>query len=203
MMAQTPQRQSQSMVPQSYRQQPHPQNPMIQSPLAQQHTPLRSDQMHRRPPSMAMPQGMVPQGMNPTGMLPNVAHGQAPGHGYAPPHMWSQGPPQPSPLSQQHNMQQYVQRSAQQSPHPQQSPMHASPQLHHTQSSGSMHGTPVQQYQTMGTMDPGYPAMVQNPYQPSPSPQQFMHHQSTAGQQPGMPGWAPGAQAPQQGWQSY
>jgi hypothetical protein len=203
MMAQTPQRPNQGMVPQSYRQQPHPQNPMIQSPLAQQHTPLRSDQMHRRPPSMAMPQGMVPQGMNPAGMLPNVAHGQAPSHGYAPPHLWSQGPPQPSPLSQQHNMQQYVQRSAQQSPHPQQSPMHASPQLHHTQSSGSMHGTPVQQYQTMGTMDPGYSAMGQNPYQPSPSPQQFMHHQSTAGQQAGMPGWAPGAQAPQQGWQSY
>lgn len=204
MIAQTPQRPSQTMVPQSYRQQPHAQNPMIQSPMAQQHTPLRSDQMHRRPPSMAMPQGMVPSGMGPTGMLPNVAHGQAPGHGYAPPHMWSQGPPQPSPLSQQHNMQQYVQRSTQQSPHPQQSPMHASPQLHHTQSSGSMHGTPVQQYQTMGTMaDPGYPAMGQNPYQPSPSPQQFMHHQSNAGQQPGMPGWAPGAQTPQQGWQSY
>ncbi|KAF2706828.1 hypothetical protein K504DRAFT_385358 [Pleomassaria siparia CBS 279.74] len=174
-MAQTPQRPSQTMPPQSYRQPPHAQNPMIQSPMAQQHTPLRPDQMHRRPPSMAMPQGMVPSGMGPAGILPSVAHGQPQGHGYAPPHMWSQGPPQPSPLSQQHNMQH-----------------------------GSMHGTPVQQYQTMGTMpESGYPAMGQNPYQPSPSPQQFMHHQTTGAQQPGMPGWAPGAQVPQQGWQNY
>jgi hypothetical protein len=203
MVASTPQRQGQVMTPQSYRQQPHPQNPMVQSPMAPQHTPLRSDQMHRRPPSMGMtPQGM-PQGMPSTGMLPNVPHGQTPGHGYGAPHMWAQGPPQPSPLSQQHNMQQYAQRPPQQSPHPQQSPMHASPQLHHAQSSGSMHGTPVQQYQTMGAMDPGYPAMAQNPYQPSPSPHQFMQHQSTAAQQPGMPGWAPSGQAPQQGWQTY
>lgn len=199
MAAQTPQRPGQAMGPQSYRPQPHPQSAMVPSPMAPQHTPLRSDQMHRRPPSMAMPQGMTP-GMAPAGMLPTI--GQNPGHGYPPPHMWAQGPPQPSPLSQQHNMQQYA-RPPQQSPHPQQSPMHASPQLHHVQSSGSMHGTPVQQYQTMAAMgDSGYPAMGQNPYQPSPSPHQFMQHQSTAAQQPGMPGWAPG-QAPQQGWQSY
>ncbi|KAF2869878.1 chromatin remodelling complex Rsc7/Swp82 subunit-domain-containing protein [Massariosphaeria phaeospora] len=196
MTAQTPQR-TQTM-PQAYRPQPHPQGSMVPSPMAQQHTQLRPDQMHRRPPSMGLPQGMAPTGMAPTGMLP-----ANPGHGYAPPHMWPQGPPQPSPLSQQHNMQQYAQRPPQQSPHPQQSPMHASPQLHHIQSSGSMHNTPVQQYQTMGTMaDQGYP-MGQNPYQPSPSPHQFMQHQSTAAQQPGMPGWAPNGQAPQQGWQSY
>lgn len=203
MVAGTPQRPGQTMGPQSYRQQPIPQNTMGPSPMAPQHTPLRSDQMHRRPPSMAMPPQGMPSGMPSTGMLPTVAHGQNPGHGYAPPHMWAQGPPQPSPLSQQHNMQQYAQRPPQQSPHPQQSPMHASPQLHHAQSSGSMHGTPVQQYQTMGAMDPNYPAMSQNPYQPSPSPHQFMHHQSTAAQQPTMPGWTQGPQAPQQGWQTY
>lgn len=204
-IAQTPQRPGQAVGAPSYRPQPHPQNTIVPSPIAQQHTPMRPDQMHRRPPSMGMPQGMTPAGMGPAGMgpagmLPNV--GQSPGHGYAPQHMWQQGPPQPSPLSQQHNMQQYA-RPPQQSPHPQQSPMHASPQLHHAQSSGSMHGTPVQQYQTMGAMgDPSYNAMGQNPYQPSPSPHQFMQHQSSAAQQPGMPGWAPG-QAPQQGWQSY
>jgi hypothetical protein len=100
-------------------------------------------------------------------------------------------------------MQQYAQRPPQQSPLPQQSPMHPSAQLHHTQSSGSMHGTPVQQYQTMGAMgDPGYQNMGQHGYQPSPSPHQFMQHQSTGGQQPNMSGWAP-QQTPQQGWQSY
>jgi hypothetical protein len=200
MPVQTPQRASQNMGVPSYRQQSIPQSNMVPSPMAPQHTPLRSDQMHRRPPSIGMPQGMTPSGMSPAGMLPGV---QNPAHGYAPSHMW-QGPPQPSPLSQQHNMQQYAQRPPQQSPHPQQSPMHASPQLHHVQSSGSMHGTPVQQYQTMNTMggDPGYPGMGQNPYQPSPSPHQFMPHQTGAAQQPGMPGWAP-QQTPQQGWQSY
>ncbi|KAF2856110.1 hypothetical protein T440DRAFT_98108 [Plenodomus tracheiphilus IPT5] len=201
MPAQTPQRPGQPMGAQSYRPQSLPQNNMVPSPMAPQHTPLRPDQMHRRPPSIGMPQGMSSASMGPGGMLPGVQNAS---HGYPPSHMW-QGPPQPSPLSQQHNMQQYPQRPPQQSPLPQQSPMHASPQLHHAQSSVSMHGTPVQQYQTMGTMggDPGYPAMGQNPYQPSPSPHQYMQHQSGAGQQPGMPGWAPPQQPQQQGWQSY
>jgi hypothetical protein len=203
MAAQTPQRPGQPMGLQSYRPQSMAQNNMVPSPMAPQHTPLRPDQMHRRPPSIGMPQGMSSSGMGPTGMLPGVPN---PGHGYPPSHIW-QGPPQPSPLSQQHNMQQYAQRPPQQSPLPQQSPMHASPQLHHAQSSVSMHGTPVQQYQTMGAMggDPGYQNMGQNPYQPSPSPHQFMQHQSGATPQPGMPGWAPpqAQQQQQQGWQSY
>lgn len=198
MPVQTPQRQSQQMAPQAYRPQSLPQNNMVPSPMAQQHSAMRPDQMSRRPPSIGMPQGMGPTGMGPGGMMSGV---QNPSHGYPPSHMW-QGPPQPSPLSQQHNMQQYAQRP-QQSPLPQQSPMHASPQLHHGQSSGSMHGTPIPQYQTMAAMgDPSYQNMGQNPYQPSPSPHQFMPHQSGAGQQPGMSGWAP-QPAPQQGWQNY
>jgi hypothetical protein len=206
MPAQTPQRPGQTMGAQAYRPQTMPQNNMVPSPMAQQHTPLRPDQMHRRPPSIGMPQGMNASSMGPGGMLPSVQ--QNAGHGYPPSHMW-QGPSQPSPLSQQHNMPQYAQRPPQQSPLPQQSQMHASPQLHHAQSSASMHGTPVQQYQTMGAMggsmpggDAGYQAMGQNPYQPSPSPHQFMQQQSAAAQQPGMPGWAP-SQAPQGGWSSY
>lgn len=192
---QTPQRPSQGMGVQSYRPQPMPQNNMVPSPMAQQHTPV-PNQMHRRPPSLGMPQGMSP-GMGPTGMLPGN-----PGQGYPSSHMWQGGPPQPSPLSQQHNMQQYAQRPPQQSPHPQQSPMHASPQMHHAQSSGSMHGTPIQQYQTMNSMgSSGFPNMDQNPYQPSPSPHQFMQHQSGAGQQPGMYGMS--QPQSQQGWQSY
>lgn len=196
--AQTPQRPGQAVGAPGYRPQPHPQS-MVPSPMTQQHTPMRPDQMHRRPPSMNLPQGMNAAAMAQAGMLPNV--GQTPGHGYPAQHMWQQAPPQPSPLSQQHNMQAYA-RPPQQSQHPQQSPMHASPQLHHTQSSGSMHGTPVQQYQTMNAMaDPNF-SMGQNPYQPSPSPHQYMQHQSTAAQQPGMPGWAPN-QTAQQGWPTY
>ncbi|KAJ4986895.1 chromatin remodeling complex subunit [Stagonosporopsis vannaccii] len=195
MPAQTPQRPSQGMGVQSFRPQTMPQNNMVLSPMAQQHTPL-PNQMHRRPPSLGMQQGMS-SGMAPAGMLPGN-----PGQGYAPSHMWQGGPPQPSPLSQQHNMQQYAQRPPQQSPHPQQSPMHASPQMHHAQSSGSMHGTPIQQYQTMNAMgSSGFPNMDPNPYQPSPSPHQFMQHQSGAGQQPGMYGMS--QPQSQQGWQSY
>lgn len=203
MMPRTAQNAGQPMGAQSYRPQPLPQSTMVPSPRAPPHTPLRPDQMYRRPPSMGMPaQGMTPTGMRPNVMPQSGAH-QPSAHGYVPQNMWPQGPPQPSPLSQQHNMQQYAQHAPQPSPHPQPSPIHASPQLHHSQSSGSMHGTPVQQYQTMGAMaDAGYPAMGQSPYQPSPSPHQFMH-QSTAAQQPGMPGWAPGGQAPQPGWQQY
>ncbi|KAF3053195.1 hypothetical protein E8E11_011650 [Didymella keratinophila] len=197
MPAQTPQRPQQSMGVQPYRQPSLPQNSMVPSPMAQQHTPV-PNQMHRRPPSLGLPQGMSP-GMGQGGMLPGVQH---PGQGYAPSSMWQGGPPQPSPLSQQHNMQQYAQRPPQQSPHPQQSPMHASPQMHHAQSSGSMHGTPIQQYQTMNAMgSSGFPNMDQNPYQPSPSPHQFMQHQSGAGQQPGMYGMS--QPQSQQGWQSY
>ncbi|KAF1924474.1 uncharacterized protein M421DRAFT_279470 [Didymella exigua CBS 183.55] len=186
MPAQTPQRPQQGMGVQSYRQPSLPQNSMVASPMAQQHTPV-PNQMHRRPPSLGLPQGMSP-GMGSSGMLPGVQH---PGQGYAPSNMWQGGPPQPSPLSQQHNMQQYAQRPPQQSP-----------QMHHAQSSGSLHGTPIQQYQTMNAMgSTGFSNMDQNPYQPSPSPHQFMQHQSGAGQQPGMYGMS--QPQSQQGWQSY
>lgn len=189
MVSHPPQNQSQMMTPQSYPQQPHPQNPMVQSPIRAMHQPLRPEQMHHRSPSL--------------GMGPGATHGQPGGYGYPPGQMWPPGQPQPSPLSQHHNMQQYAQHPPQQSPHPQQSPLHAPPQLHQSQSSGSMHGTPMQQYATMGAMgNAGYPNMGRNPYQPSPSPQQFLH-QSTATQQPGMQGWAPGPPGPQQGWQTF
>jgi hypothetical protein len=187
----TSQSQGQVMSGQSYPQPPHTQNPMVQSPMRPVHTPLRPEQVHVRSPSMGGMGAMGGAG----------GHGQPAGYGYTPGSMWT-GQPQPSPLSQQHNMQQYAQQPPQQSPHPQPSPLHAPSQLHHAQSTGSMHGAPMPQYQTMGAMaNPGYPSMGRNPYQPSPSPQQFM--QSTAAQQPGMPGWAPGPPPNQQGWQTY
>jgi hypothetical protein len=176
------------MNPQNYPQQ-HSQNPM-QSPMHQMHQQIRPDQMHQRHPNM---------GIGPAG-----AHGQPQGYpGYAN-QMWPPHQPQPSPLSQHHNIQQYTQPPQQQSPHPQPSPIHASQQLHHTQSTSSMHGSPMG-YQTMGSMQPtGYPGMRPNPYQPSASPQQQYIHQSTAAQQPGMQGWAPPQQHGQQpGWQTF
>lgn len=202
----TPQRSTQTMVQQQYRQpqQTHTQSNMMPSAPLPQNLPPRDQMQHRRPPSIGMGgQPPLSQGMPPSGMVPGGPHGQPAGHNYGQSHMWQQGPPQPSPLSQQHNVQQYAPRP-QPSPHPQQSPMHASPQLHHTQSSGSMHGTPVQQYATM-IGDPAYPSMGQNHhYQPSPSPHQYMQHQSSGAQQPGMPGWAPGPpSSQQQGWPGY
>ncbi|KAF2196700.1 hypothetical protein GQ43DRAFT_382677 [Delitschia confertaspora ATCC 74209] len=187
---QMPEALSQQRDTRPHEQMTHAQNPMVQSPMRPAHAGLRPDQLHARSPSMG-------------GMAVAGAHGQPAGYGYGQGNMWT-GQPQPSPLSQQHNMQQYAQHpAAHASPHPQQSPLHAPPQLHHSQSSGPMHGQPMPQYQTMGAMaNPGYPSMGRNPYQQSPNPQQYM--QSTAAQQPGMPGWAPGPpQPPQPGWGQY
>ncbi|KAJ9647789.1 hypothetical protein H2199_001564, partial [Coniosporium tulheliwenetii] len=97
-----------------------------------------------------------------------------------------------------------------------QSPMHAPPpQLHHSHSSGSMHGPPIQ-YQTMGQVNPApaYPGMGRTLYQPSPTQQYNVMHQSAAGQQAGMQGWAQSPpqgqgqqqqqqQQQQQGWQGF
>ncbi|KAF2461081.1 chromatin remodelling complex Rsc7/Swp82 subunit-domain-containing protein [Lineolata rhizophorae] len=184
---------SQPIAPQqAYTQQPHAQNIMAQSPVQAVHQP----QMHHRPSGVSM--------------TPGGGHGQPGGYGYQPGQMWPPPQPQPSPLSQSHhNMPPYGQQHGQQQqPHQQQhSPLQAPPQLHHSQSSGSMHHGAPMGYPGMGGMGStaGYPGVGRNPYQPSPSPQQFMH-QSTAAQQPGMPGWAPGPPGSGQqqgGWQQY
>ncbi|KAF2761873.1 hypothetical protein EJ05DRAFT_187848 [Pseudovirgaria hyperparasitica] len=171
---------------QSYPQtQHHP--PTMQSPMHPMHNPLRPEQMHHRSPSMGMGSSGPP--------------GQ-PAYGYPNSQMWPPQQPQPSPLGQHHNMQQYGQPPPQQqSPHPQQPQLHQSPQMHHAQSTGSMHGMPMG-YPTAGGMNaPGYSGMGRSPYQPGANPQQFMH-QSSAAQQPGMQGWAPqqGQQAQQPNW---
>lgn len=187
-MVPRPPSQSHMMAPQQFQQQAHPQNPMAQSPMHSMHQPIRPDQMHHRPPSM--------------NIGPGGSHAQAQPYGY-PNQMWPPSQPQPSPLSQQHNVQQYGQPQASPSPHPQQSPLHSSPQLHHPQSTGSMHGAPMG-YPTMGGMPQGGYGMPRNPYQPGANPQQFMHP-STAAQQPGMQGWAPGqpSHGQQPGWQGF
>ena len=169
---------SQIMAAQQYSQQPYQQMP-AQSPVRSMHQTIRPDQVHRSPMGMGTP-----------------GHAQTPSYGgYNQTPMW---PPQaqPSPLSQSHG----IQYGQQQSPHPQQSPQHMPPHLSQQQSSGSMHGNAMG-YSGMGGMS--YSGM-RNPYQTAAGPQHFMH-QTSAGQQPGMQGWAPtGAQGhPQQGWQGY
>ena len=183
------------MTPQhAYTQAPHAQNPMVQSPIQNIHAQSRL-QHHRSSPSLAV----------------NTPTPQPAAYGYQQSQMWPPPQPQPSPLSQSHhNIPQYGQQPAslpQQSPHamPQQSPMHQPPpQLHHSSSASSLHGTQMMGYQNMGALPAsGYPSMAgraQNPYQPSPSPQQYMQ-QSAAQQHPGMQGWAPGPTQP--AWQGY
>lgn len=185
MPAHAQQGQSQMMTPQQpYSQASHAPNPMVQTPMRPMHQPPH---LQHRSPSM---------NMGPTG-----GPSQPSPYGYPQNQMWPPPQPQPSPLSQQHhNMQQFGQ---QQSPHPQPSPLHAPSQMHHPQSSGPMHGGPMG-YSTMGGMNPAYRSMGGNPYQPSPSPQHFNVHQSTAAQQPGMQGWSQGPpQQTQQNWQGF
>ncbi|MCJ1223553.1 hypothetical protein MMC12_000195 [Toensbergia leucococca] len=176
---------SQMMSPQAYSQPPHPQNPLAQSPIRGAQQPVRPDQMHQRSSGLSYVPGSGAQG-SPYGYSQSSQ-------------MWGQPPPQPqqSPLSAHHGVPQYSQAAPQQSPHPSQSPHQAS-QLHHPQSSGSLHSGMA--YQSMpGIPQPGYPAMgARGMYQqPSPSPQHYMQ-QTTAAQQSGMQGWAP---PPQQGGQ--
>ncbi|KAK7532651.1 chromatin remodelling complex Rsc7/Swp82 subunit-domain-containing protein [Phyllosticta paracitricarpa] len=187
---------AQMMTPQAYSQPSHAQSNLVQTPMRPMHQP---QQLHHRSPSMNMGPGSGPAQPSP--------------YGYPQNQMWP--PPQaaPSPLSQtHHNMPQFGQS---QSPHPQPSPMHAPPpQLHHSQSSGSMHGGAggPMGYSTMSGMNPAaYSSMGRNPYQPSPSPAQHfgIHQSSAAAQQPGMQGWASGPPqqqqppAPQQNWQGF
>ncbi|KAK8250346.1 chromatin remodelling complex Rsc7/Swp82 subunit-domain-containing protein [Phyllosticta capitalensis] len=183
---------TQMMTPQAFSQPSHAQSNLVQTPMRPMH---QTQQLHHRSPSLNMGPGSGPAQPSP--------------YGYPQNQMWP--PPQtaPSPLSQtHHNMPQFGQS---QSPHPQPSPMHAPPQLHHSQSSGSMHGAGAgaPMGYSMGGMNPAaYGNMAgRNPYQPSPSPQHFGMHQSSAAQQPGMQGWSgppqQQQQAPQQNWQGF
>ncbi|KAF1989492.1 hypothetical protein K402DRAFT_273788 [Aulographum hederae CBS 113979] len=182
-------------------QQTHAQNPVAQSPIRSMHQSIRPDQMHHRSPSLSLGQ-------------PGGPHTQA-GTYYGQNQMWPPSQPQPSPLQAHHPMQQYNQHMQQQSPHLQQSPLHAQQGLQHQHSAagqirGSSMGYPGLPAGGMGAPQ-GYGNVGhQQMYQPSPSPQHFMHQQqqqaqqqaqqqqqTTGSQQSGMQGWAP----PGQGWQ--
>ncbi|KAI9691862.1 MAG: hypothetical protein M1822_007934 [Bathelium mastoideum] len=178
-LSQQQQQPSQMMAAQQYTQQPHQQLP-AQSSIRNMHQSMRPDQVHRSPMSIGTP-----------------GHSQNPSYGgYNQNQIW---PPQaqPSPLSQSHS----IQYGQQPSPHPQQSPQHMPPHLSQQASGNSLHGNPMSYSGMGGSMS--YSGM-RNPYQATASPQHFMH-QTSAGQQPGMQGWAPtGAPGhPQQGWQGY
>lgn len=171
-------------------QQQHPQNPLAQPQMRSMPQPLRQEQPYTRSPGLNMGAGSV--------------HGQ-PSYPYSSAQMWPPPQPQPSPLSQTHNVQQqYGQHPQHPSPHAaHQSPLHAPTQLH-PQGPGAMHGAPMG-YQNVGGMgSAAYPNVARNAYQASASPQQHYMHQSSAASQPGMPGWAPGPPSHgQQGWQGY
>lgn len=210
---------SQMMSPQSYsHQQPsHHQNPHAQSPVRPS---IRPDLQQQHRTSISYPSSQHAPQTSP--------------YGYPPPNqMWGHPPPHPqqSPVSSHHpNLPQYspsphpqqppqLLHHPSQSPHPQQHPQ--PPQLHHSQSSGSMHGG-INYQQQMAGMPGGASnfstaqamAGVRAMYPPqSGSPghaqQQYMQQQqaaTTAAQQQGMQGWAPPGQGQPQGgggWQGY
>jgi len=195
---------SQMMDPQAYQQYTQQQQlATAQSPVRTVHQPMPPEQIPHRTPSYTYGTAGATQAQNPM-------------YGYQQTQMW---PPQQlhaSPHAQQPHMQQYPNHPHQpqqhQSPHPQhqQSPHHqVPPQLPPSQSTGTMPGNQMS-YQGMGTMaaPSGYPGMTRGLYQQSsPGPQHYMH-QSSAGQQTGMQGWAqpPSGQGfgqGQQGWPNF
>ncbi|KAI4116044.1 MAG: hypothetical protein LQ345_003466 [Seirophora villosa] len=178
----------------------HSSNPLAQSPVQRQ--PMRSASIHERPAGLPYGQSGPNQGSP---------------YGYAQPsNLWGQPPPQPhqSPISSQHpGLPQYSSSSHHHPSHPSPS-SHQAPQLHHSQSSGSVHGSGMGYPGIGGGMGPGsYPSMgsQRSMYpQPGPAPHQYMQ-QTTAAQQSGMQGWAPAPPLPpqqhgqhqHQGWSGY
>ncbi|KAI9819876.1 MAG: hypothetical protein M1827_006445 [Pycnora praestabilis] len=178
---------SQMMTPQSYSQQQHQPNPLAQSPIRSMPQSIRPDQLHHRSSGLS---------------LTSTGPGQGSVYGYAQPNqMWPPPQPQQSPLGTHHGVPQYSPHTQQHPPHSSQSPHHPPPQLHHQQSSGSLSGASMGFQGISGMPQAGYPGASRGLYNPSQSPQHFMH-QTSAGQQPGMQGWAPPGQSPhaQQGW---
>ncbi|KAK5164967.1 uncharacterized protein LTR77_009632 [Saxophila tyrrhenica] len=148
-------------------------------PNQQNTMPSPVQQMHRIAPGQIHPS---------TPMAAGSSHRQTPSYGgYPQNQMWPPPQPQPSPLSQSHHISQYGQ------------------QQHHQSSMGPPQMPQQMNYQQMGMNNPAaFTGMNRSMYQPSPSPQQF-GMQSSAGQQPGMQGWAtPGAAGNMpQDWQRY
>jgi hypothetical protein len=186
------QQQAQMMPSHAYTQQPYTHGMVAQSPVRPVHQQIPGQQMQHRSPSIQMGAGgqYAPQGA----------------YGYQQSQMYPPAAPQPSPSPMQHPGMQYGQQMHSQSPH-MQSPIHATPQLHHSSSTGSLHGAQMA-YPGMPGMNQGaYQNVQRQMYQTGPTPQQYMQHQSAATSQPGMQGWAPGQQQQQHGqqhnWQGF
>jgi hypothetical protein len=163
------------MPAQSYSQASHPQNILAQSPMrTTSQTPLRSDSMQARSPSLPLGSGNVPQAVNPYGFPQNQ--------------MW---PPQPQP-SPQHGFPQFP-HAAQQSPHHQAS--HQSP---HPPPAQVRQGTSQMQPFPHGMQALGQNYPANRGLYNSENPQQFMPTTSNQ-QQPGAQGWAPPPQG-QSNW---
>ncbi|KAL8835583.1 MAG: hypothetical protein Q9170_003267 [Blastenia crenularia] len=177
----------------------HGNNPLAQSPVRQQ--PIRPDSVHGR--SSGLPYGQS-------------AASQGSPYGYAQPsNLWGQPPPQPhqSPITSHPGLPQYSPSSHHPS-HP--SPAsHQAPQLHHSQSNSSVHGSSMG-YSGMSGLGPTAYSSIGSQRSMYPQPGQAPLHQyvqqTTAGQQAGMQGWAPAPPPPStqqpgqhqgQGWPGY
>jgi len=201
--------QGQIMSPQRYPHQPSHSASQGQSPSRQAMPPaMRPDYQHQHRSSVYNPNQHAPQTSPYGATYPPSSHlwGQPPAH--------LQPQPQQSPVTPHHpNLSHYSpsphQQSAPQMHHPSQSPHQQHPQpppLHHSQSSGSMHGNMT--YQSMASMPGGGPAaayggmgqrgMYSQSHSGSPTPAQQQYMATTASGQGTMQGWAP-PQSPQQG----
>ncbi|KZF26286.1 hypothetical protein L228DRAFT_9065 [Xylona heveae TC161] len=178
----TPQMIASQAFPQQQAQ--HQQSPLAQSPGRAMAQSIRPDQIHHRSSGLSL---------GPTGHNQNTAYGfsqQTP--------MWPPPQPQQSPLGG-HGMPQFNPQLQSHSPHAQQSPHHAPPQLHQ-QSSGSL---PSNSLNYPGVAPGGYATAQRGSFNPSQNPQHFM--QQTSAAQQANPGWAPSAPGShgQQPWPGY
>lgn len=193
---------SQLMSPPAYSQQPHQASTLAQSPVRSVPHSVRTEQIHQRSSGLSYGSGGAGQ--------------SAYGYPHSP-HAWGQPPPQPhqSPLSGHHGMPQYSSSAQSHSSHP--SPSHHPPsQLHHSQSSSSLHGGINYQgiagmgttnYSSLGARsvyqqpNPSQQYIQQQQQQHQQQQQQQQQHQqqqqqqqqqeTTAAQQASMQGWAP------------
>ncbi|KAK3069236.1 hypothetical protein LTR53_012593 [Teratosphaeriaceae sp. CCFEE 6253] len=175
---------SQSRAPQDSMSQPGSQMvPQGYGGYPNQQNPMVSpvQQMHRQ-----LPPGQMQQ-VSPSMAIGSAAgHRQTPSYGYGAGQIWQPPQAQPSPLAQGHPLQ-YGQQQQHHSPMPPPQ-MPSQPSMAYSQQLNQM----------------GYAGMNRSMYQPSPSPQQFnMGPISSAGQQPGMPGWSTPSTMGQQDWPRY
>lgn len=160
------------MAPQSYSQPSRQPSSLAQAPMRMAQP---SSQIHARSPGLSLGPGGIGQGAGQYGFSQQNQ-------------MWPPSQPQQSP---QHSLPSYS--HSQQSPHFQSSPHQAPPQLRQQSSNPQMPS--AFQYPGVQGVGQGYPAPGQGLYQQDRGSQHFMQ-QTSAGTQPGAPGWSTPQQPP-------